>query len=187
MRNSILIIILLGILSCSSPKARKPISRTTSTFLNESIERNKKLNKIEEDFFKELMQKDSLHNYKKSNTGFWYFTKNLKDTLKIMPKKGDHVIINYEIKDVFNNIIYSKEELGSREQQIKGDRLYKIDGEEFITGLQEGIKLMHLGETTTFLFPSNKVFGVTGFQDRIAPNQPLIITVFLKEINPTKK
>lgn len=176
----------MSVFSCSSPKARKPISRATSTFLNESIERNKKLNQSEENFFKKLMQKDSIHNYKNSNTGFWYYTENVKDALSKTPIKGDHVIINYEIKDVYHNIIYNKEELGSRDQKNKSDRLYKIDGEEFITGLQEGIKLMHLGETTTFLFPSNKVFGVTGFQDRIASNQPLIITVFLKEINPTK-
>jgi len=171
--------------SCSSPKPRKPISRSTSTFLKESITRNKAINKMQEDFFRKMMKKDSLHNYKASNTGFWYRIDTQKDTTNNFPVRGNEVVINYEIKDINNSIIYSKEELGSKNQKEIGDRLYKVDGEEFITGLQDGIKLMRLGETVTFLFPSNKVFGASGFQDRIKPNQPLIITVYLKEIKIT--
>lgn len=183
MRYSVLIILVFVMAACSSPKPRKPISRSTSTFIEESIARNKTINKLEEDFFKKMMKNDTLHSYKASNSGFWYYIEKQIDTTSGFPVKGNLVVINYEIKDVNNNILYNKEELGTKNQKAVGDRLYKIDGEEFITGLQEGIKLMRLGETATFLFPSNKVFGPSGFQDRIKPNQPLIITVFLKEIN----
>ena len=182
MKYSILIIIIFSIISCSSPKPRKPISRSTSTFLKESIERNKTINKIEEDFFRKMMQNDTVNKYYNSDNGFWYFYNNKVTDNTIFPKKGNEVIINYEIRDVNNTIIYAKEELGTKNQNAPGDRLYKVDREEFITGLQEGIKLMHKGEVVTFLFPSFKVFGVSGFQDRIAPNQPLIIQVYLKEI-----
>jgi gliding motility-associated peptidyl-prolyl isomerase len=173
--------------SCSEPEPRKPISKKRSTFIEKSIAHNKLINKSQENFFINLIKKDSLHSYKTSEKGFWYTSKIQIDSTSNFPEKGDVVVINYEIRDVYNQVIYSKEELGDRHQKTVGDRLYHVDKEPFITGLQEGIKLMHLGETTTFLFPSNKVFGSTGLKDRIAPNQPLIIEVYLKQIIHPKK
>jgi len=183
MKHSIyIIILLLFVSSCTTPKARKPISRKTSTFIEKSIKRNKAINKMEENFFKEMMNRDTINTYLSSSNGFWYYYNNKIDADIKTPIKGNEVVINYEIRDVQNNIIYTKNELGSKDQPVEGDRTYKIDSEDFITGIQEGIKLMKEGETITFLFPSNKVFGVSGFQDRIATNQPLIIEVYLKSI-----
>jgi FKBP-type peptidyl-prolyl cis-trans isomerase len=42
---------------------------------------------------------------------------------------------------------------------------------------------MHVGETAVLFLPSNKAFGVTGFEDYIKPNQPIVIEVYLKKIN----
>lgn len=184
MKYSIIILLLMSFASCSSPKARKPISRTNSTtFIEKSIKRNKALIKLEETLFERIIAKDTSHTYITSPNGFWYYYNQKINQEGAKPKVGDEVIFNYEIRDVKNNIIYKKEELGSRNQVEKEDRILKIDGEEFITGMHEGLKLMKQGEKVTFLFPSNKVFGVTGFQDRITPNQSLIIEVLLKKIN----
>ncbi len=188
MKHSIIIILLISLISCSSPKARKPISRTSdTTFIEESIKRNKALIKLEETLFKKIIANDSVHTYITSPNGFWYYYNHKIEVKAKQPKVGDEVIFNYEIRDVKNNTIYTKEELGSRNQEKKEDRILKIDGEEFITGLHEGLKLMKQGERVTFLFPSNKVFGATGFQDRITPNQSLIIEVSLKKINQKNK
>jgi len=141
--------------------------------MSESIERNKALNKIEEDVLQLKMQKDSLHEYINSEHGFWYFYQQKDNLNNKHPVKGDEVIFTYEIKDLRDSIIYSKEELG-----IKN---YLVDKEELTTGLQEGIKLMKEGEIVTFLFPSYKAFGYTGFE-KIQSNQPLIYTVHLNKI-----
>lgn len=189
MKNNLLItIIIIAFVSCKTPESRKPISGgNDQSFINNSIKRNRAINKMEEDFFRKLIKKDTLHQYVETKNGFWYYlNKETTTTNAVFPKKGDEVIINYEIRNVYNEVIYTKEELGTRGQKT-GDRLYKIDAEEFITGLQEGIKMMHFGETATFLFPSNKVFGVSGFQDRINSNQPLIIEVYLKGLNKVKE
>lgn len=183
MKYSLYIIIIFFVYSCSTPKARKPVSHKTSTFIKKSIERNKAINKMDEAFFKKMIKIDTLHSYLTSPNGFWYYYNTKVEANTKMPVKGNEVVINYEIRDIENNIIYSKNELGSKDQKLVGDRTYKVDGEDFITGLQEGIKLMKEEETVTFLFPSNKVFGVSGFRDRIASNQPLIIEVYLKSIN----
>ncbi len=179
----IYIFLLFGVFSCSKPVARKPITHKTSTsFFEESIQLNKKIIIQEEATLKNYIINDSLNDYKTSAYGFWfkYDKKNLVDTKK--PIKGSEVIINYQISDLENNIILSEKELGTKDQEKKEDRLVKIDGEDFILGLHEGIKLMKEGEIVTFLLPSNKAFGATGLGSVIAPNEPLVIKVKLKKI-----
>jgi len=173
--NKIVFIILafVFLVSCSKSEPRKPIKRKTGSFMKESIDRNKKLNKLEEELLQIKMQNDSTNIYLTSANGFWYFY-NKKDTLQTkLPLKGDEVIFSYEIRTLSDSILYSKQELGEKK--------YLVDKEELITGLQDGIKIMHEGEIITFLFPSHKSFGYTG-NERVYPNEPLIYTVHLKEI-----
>ncbi len=174
MKNKlILFVITLLVLSCTKSIPRKPVIRNSSTFLNESVQRNKKVNKLEEKTFLELIKKDSTHHYINSASGFWYhyIDKNLASTK--LPTKGDEVIYSYTIKDINNNVLYTEEDLG--------ERSYLIDKQELITGLQDGLKLMKEGETVVFLFPSHKAYGYSGYK-KIGSNQPLIYTVKLKKI-----
>ena len=173
MKNKIYTLLLLVIIACAQPQPRKPVVKKTSTFLNESIERNKAINKVEENIFRSIMKADSLNTYIASSNGFWYcYTK--RDTVETkLPVRGDEVIYEYEINDVNGDIIYSKEELGVRN--------YLVDKQELITGLQDGLKLMKAGEEVTFLFPSHKAYGYSGYKN-ILGNQPLIYKVKLKEI-----
>lgn len=167
-------VLLMLISSCSSPEPRKPIIRKTSSFMSESVQRNRLLNNVEEEKFRQKMERDSINDYINSEYGFWYYYK-IKDTLNNkLATTGDEVIFSYEVRSFNDSIIYSKEELG--------DRNYLVDKEELITGLQEGIKLMKEGEVVVFLFPSYKAYGYTG-NERIKSNEPLIYTVNLKKIN----
>ncbi len=187
MKHKIYIILLLLHFSCSSPKPRKPVSQSKSnSFMEASIKRNKALVKMEEALFKRIIKKDTLHHYISSPNGFWYYYNHKIDSLKVTPKAGDELTFNYEIRDVKNTVIFPKEALGSRGQVEKGDRILHLETEEFLTGVQEGLKLMKQGERVTFLFPSNKVFGATGYGSKISPNQSLIIEVYLKKINKKK-
>ena len=174
MKNKILFILIsILLISCSKPEPRKPIVRKTSSFMSESVKRNIVLNKLEEDVLKYKIEKDSVNEYISSEYGFWFFY-NKKDTLDSkIPVRGDEVIFTYEIKNLQDSIIYSYEELGVKN--------YLVDKEELITGLQEGIKLMKKGEIVTFLFPSHKAYGYTGYE-KIQSSEPLVYTVHLKEI-----
>ncbi len=146
--------------------------------MEESVKRNKMLNKVEEDLLNFKMQRDSLHEYINSNNGFWYYYE-VKDSVKSrLPIKGDEVIFTYEIKNLQDSILFSKNEIGIIN--------HLVEKEELITGLQDGIKLLKEGEVITFLFPSYKAYGYTG-NDIIKPNEPLIYTVELIKIKNTKK
>lgn len=158
--------------SCKqSQEARKPISRASGTFMKKSAERNKKLIAGEEGQIDSLIKSNPKIKYLASTKGYWYtyVTQNIQDTLT--PKKGDVAFFDYEIKDLKGNIIYSEIELRPQ--------TYAVDKQNIMTGLREGIKLMHKKEKITFLFPSHIAYGYHGDDKRIGPNQPLMCTVTL--------
>lgn len=177
MKYSIYILSLFFMLiSCSQQKARKPISNTENSFINESIERNKKLIANEEKLIQETIKKDTLKEYIASSKGYWYKYDTKVDAVNPTPKRGDIAYFDYEIKDLVNQIIYSKQELKPQE--------YYVDKENILMGLRDGIKLMKKGEQVTFLFPSHMAFGYRGDTKKIGANKPIICTVTLNDIKP---
>lgn len=167
------IFFIIIITSCSKQQARKPISKTNGTFIKESIERNKKLIAGEEKIIDSIIKNDTLKVYLASTKGYWYKYENKIDENIVLPILGDTVYFEYQINDIKNNVIYSKEDLKLQE--------YIVDKQNIMMGLRDGIKLMKKGETVTFLFPSHMGFGYHGDDNKINPNQPLICIVNLKD------
>jgi gliding motility-associated peptidyl-prolyl isomerase len=167
----------LGFTACKQHQdARRPVSRASGVFMKKSIERNKKLNASEEDQIKALMKKNPNISYFASAKGYWYSydTKNDADTLT--PKKGDVAFFNYELKDLKGAIIYSEVELRPQ--------VYRVDKQDIMVGLRDGIKLMHKNEKVNFFFPSHIAYGYHGDNKKIGVNQPLICTVTLNDFKP---
>jgi gliding motility-associated peptidyl-prolyl isomerase len=154
-------------------EARRPISQSSGSFMKQSIARNKKMIAGEEDQIEAVIKSDPSKKYIASKKGYWYYyeTRNLTDSLT--PKKGDIAFFDYEIKDLKGNIIYSQEEL---EPQI-----YKVDKQEIMMGLRDGIKLMRKKEKVHFLFTSHMGYGYHGDNNKIGTNQPLFCTVTLRD------
>ena len=173
------ILLIMAILtSCGQPEARKPIVRKTSSFMSESIERNKELNEAENEVLRRKMELDSVNQYLNSEQGFWYYySKRDSVSSQEFPETGDLVFYTYQIRSLDEELIFSFDEVGTKS--------YFVDKEELISGLQDGLKLMREGERVTFLFPSYKAHGFAG-NDRINPNQPLIYEVELIKLNKKK-
>ena len=151
----------------------------SGTFFKESIERNKALFAKEEATIKQIIKNDSLNKYFASENGFWYRYIAQDTTSTLYPEVDDIVVFQYEVQDLNNATIYSKEELGLR--------TYKVDKEDLMPGLRNGIKLMNVGETVTFLFPSHMAYGYHGDDDKIGINVPLKSTVTLLELKKTEQ
>lgn len=162
------------LMGCKSPEARRPVSVKTGSFIDASVERNKKLNKAERNKILELIKNDTNSNYIASENGFWYRYDTKVEEEGITPEFGDIVSFNYKVSDLDGNTIYSEEELKTRD--------YTMDKEELFSGLREGLKLMKAGETVTFLFPSQKAYGYYGDSNRIGTNVPLICNVTINTI-----
>lgn len=175
MMNKLLTIaFVLLVFGCKTPEARRPISVKTGSFIDASVERNKKLNAAEKVFIENLMKEQKI-DYIASESGFWYYYNNKADidTLKT-PAFGDVINYNYNVKSLNGNTIYSAEDIKTQ--------TYAMDREELFTGLREGLKLMKTGETVTFLFPSQKAYGYYGDENKIGSNVPLICEVTVNSI-----
>jgi gliding motility-associated peptidyl-prolyl isomerase len=174
--NKLLILLMIFLAaSCKSPDARRPISVKSGSFIDASVERNKKLNAKEQLQIQNIIKKQKDNEYIASQSGFWYYynTKIENDTLQ-KPVFGDLVSYNYNIKTLNGNVLYTTDEIKTR--------TYIIDKEELFTGLREGLKLMKTGETVTFLFPSQKAYGYYGDENKIGSNTPLMCKVTLNSI-----
>jgi len=163
---------------CKSPEARRPVTVKTGSFIDASVERNKRLNENERNIIQELIQKDKGAEYIASENGFWYRYNTKVEDDSITPEFGDIVNFKYDVSDLNGNTIYTKEELKTRD--------YAMDKEELFSGLREGLKLMKAGETVTFLFPSQKAYGYYGDTNKIGTNVPLICNVTINSITQTE-
>lgn len=179
MKSKLLIFLMVICFGCSKTTPRRPINpKPSATILSETLSQSIKLNTKEDKKIAAIIRKDSSNTYLMSSNGFWYtYIKKSKKNL-VSPVEGDLVTIRYEISDLENNIIYSEEELGLKQ--------YKVDKEDFISALQNGIKLMKLGETITFIIPSYNAFGILGDGNKIGINQSIKSTVTLININNKK-
>lgn len=177
--NKIITIFLfpLVIISCKSPEARKPVSVKTGTFMDASIVRNKALHEKQKQLFENYMNERPNEEYIASSNGFWYTYNSNKSIDTITANFGDIINFNFDVKRINGNLVYSEEELKTRN--------YTMDQEELFSGLREGLKLMKKGETVTFLFPSQKAFGYYGDNNKIGTNVPIICKVTINSI--TKK
>ena len=175
MMNKFLTIALVFLVfACKTPEARRPVSVKTGSFIDASVERNKKLNAREKASIEKIMKQQNI-DYIASESGFWYYYNNkaMIDTLKT-PDFGDVVNYNYNVKSLDGNVIYTTEDIKTQS--------YAMDKEELFTGLREGLKLMKSGETVTFLFPSQKAYGYYGDENKIGSNMPLICEVTVNSI-----
>jgi gliding motility-associated peptidyl-prolyl isomerase len=173
MKTKVLLVLLLGLVSCQGPNPRRPVMHKSSTFFKESVNFNKSLIEQEELAFKIFMENDSPRKYEASPKGFWYsLPENRKS--KVVPTPGDEVSYTFEVYDLENTRIYAKSEIGERN--------YVIDQQEHLEGLRLGLKLMEEGEEGLFLFPSHLVYGYLGDSDKIGINEPLIIKIQLLNI-----
>ncbi|MES2863940.1 MAG: gliding motility-associated peptidyl-prolyl isomerase GldI [Bacteroidota bacterium] len=159
--------------SCSEQNARQPISRSTGTFMKESIDRNKKMNSQEKETIAKIIKKDTAHIYNISEKGFWYAYQT-KSSANVFPVKGDVVSFDYEVTDLYGNSIYTAEELKTQ--------TYHVDKQNIMNGLRNGIKLMHKGDKVKFIFPSQSAYGYHGDDKKIGTNQPIICIVTLNDI-----
>ena len=174
MRLFFIVMVLLFIAGCTSPEPRRPLSVKTGRSFDASVARNKKMLEREQETIKRIMENDSLTTWYASSGGFWYRYHNRDSINQYTPQKNDLVFIHYDIRNLNNTPLYTKEQIGKIN--------LKIDADIIFPGLNSGLKLMKKGETVTFLFPSPLAYGYHGDGNNIGVNIPIISTVSLIDI-----
>ena len=173
----IIFILILTLTSCKDLEGRRPINRSSGSYIQESIERNKDLIALEEKDIQSYIKKDTLNTYTASNDGFWY-TYIVKDSTNttLVPKVGDLTQFTYTLKTLSGRTLVSKEEVGQVITQIDQSN------QELISGIRDGLKIMKEGETVIFLFPSYKGYGYYGLEQKIPSNTILVCELTLFKI-----
>lgn len=160
--------------SCNNSVARKPVRAKSATVLDKTVELHKRNLERENSLIENYIKNDSLFQYQMTKKGFWYAYK-LKNDVGETPKKGDLVVFQQEITNLADEILHSREELGEKK--------YIVDKEHIINGIQEGIKLMRVGEEMKFIFSSYVAYSTSGDKsNKIGVHEPIINTIKLINI-----
>ena len=165
--------LLIFLAGCKEPEARRPIYKSDNSEIRTSIDRNKKINEVQQEYFKKVIQKESSLNFVSTPAGYWKAIQKTSPT-NSPPKAGDQITFNYKIQTLEGTILYDEMELGTVD--------YLVDKEELLPALRYAVKDLSLGDIGTFLMPSFLCYGYQGDGEKIGINQPLRITLQLNSI-----
>ena len=174
----LLVVIVFG--SCKSPDARKPAQQTSGTFIEQSVERNKKIFEEEKAQIEDVIAANPSTEFIASDSGFWYFYNEKNIEPAAVPGFGDIITITFNVSLLDGTPVVSEKE--------NGLQTYMVDqsNQDLIAGIRDGVKLMQVGETVTFLLPSYKAYGYYGIENKLGTNLPIQSTVTLKTIEKSE-
>ncbi len=172
-KSFLLLTALFLVLACQEQAARKPIYRSGNSEMEESIDRNKKINAQQQLYFKKVIEQDTLLSFTASPLGYWFAYQQKGDKIA-HPKRGDLVKFNYKIQTLTGEVLYDEMELGTVD--------YLVDKEELLPALRYAVKDLSMGDIGVFLMPSFLGYGYQGDGEKIGINQPLRFTVQLKAL-----
>lgn len=162
--------------SCGNKlEPRKPITNTTSSTIQQSIENNKKRYAAEEKEIEKII-KNLDQKFERSANGFYYSFTKKDSTIGAQPRFGDRVTFEYNAIAINGDTIYNKEELSPITKSLEQE--YGI-----FKGMREALKLMKTDEEMIVYFPSYAAYGYYGDNNRIGANVPFRSNVRLIGIN----
>lgn len=89
-------------------------------------------------------------------------------------KEGRIAVINYKINLLNGKLCYSSDELGAKE--------FLIGQGGVESGLEEGIKLLRVGDKAKFILPPHLAYGLTGDDNKIPARATLVYDVELVKL-----
>ena len=108
-----------------------------------------------------------------SSTGLWYeITQTSKET---KAQSGMQATISYRVELLDGTYCYSSDSLGLKSVQIGQGSVEK--------GLEQGLLLMHQGETARFILPPHLAWGLAGDGNRIGARNTLVYQVKLLKLD----
>ena len=155
-----LLIILMGCVQ-DNPKKKPSIKKKE---VEESlVQANKQIVKTEEQHIIDLINRYGW-DMEETGSGLRYMVYEEGKGLAI--ETGDIVELKYNTRLITGDIIYSSDSLGPM--------MFLVGKAEVISGLEEGILLLHVCDKAKFVIPSHLAFGLLG-DDNMIPTKATLI------------
>ncbi len=166
-------ILLIGFLfftiGCSNQqRSDKKATKTMKVSEKSLIKANRYLVHSEEEDIDNYIRRHGLK-MKRTGSGLRYMI--IKQGSGPKAKLGDIAVINYTIRLITGDIVYSSAKLGPK--------TFEIGHGGVESGLEEGILLLKKGDQAKFILPSHLAFGLHGDEKKIPPVMPLVYDVEL--------
>lgn len=162
---------LMGLLSCSGPQQQKETANPVD-FQEPLMEANRHAVKTESQHIEDFLRR---YQWDMTETGSGLRYMIYKEGEGPKALKGMTATLTYTLKLITGDVVYSSEELGPLQFQVgKG---------EVISGLEEAILLLKLGDEAKIIIPSHLAYGLVGDGDRIPGKATLIYDLKLLKLN----
>ncbi len=135
------------------------------------IKANRYLVKSEKEIIDNYIKR---HHLKMKETGSGLHYMIIKEGNGPKAKKGDIAIIDFTIKLITGDVVYSS--------KTDGPKIFEIGHGNVESGLEEGILLLKKGDKAKFILPSHLAYGLHGDEKKIPPKMPLVYDVELKNL-----
>ncbi len=168
----IIVVVWIAVMSFSCGNTEQPkVVVNDDTIKTSLVKVNKKLTAKED---REIEDYILRHEWTMQKTGTGLRYQIYKKGAGPKPEDEDKVVISFMV-----SLINGVECYNSKNDGLK---LFELGKAQVESGLEEGIKLMHVGDKAKLIIPSHLAFGFMGDDNKIPKRATLIYDVELKEI-----
>jgi len=163
--------IIFFFISCGGNGNRVVEKQDTINYKNSFVKVNKKLVKTEDEQINDLINR---YGWKMNQTGTGLRYMIYKKGSGQKAERMKTAKINYSVSLITGDVCYSSKEEGPK------DLLIGKSGE--ISGLEEGILLLRVGDKAKLIIPSHLAYGLLGDENKIPKRATLVYDIELLEI-----
>lgn len=166
----LLFVLLFGFMACDHGQDAQ--MKTDPNALKKSMEKaNRYLVNDEESDIEDYVKRHGL-NMVSTGTGLRYAI--LKQGSEQLIQEGQTVCLEYELRSITGNLIYSSKN--------EGNKVFKVGEGTVESGLDEAMSYLHKNDIATLVIPSHLAFGLHGDDNKIPAYSTLIYTIKIIDI-----
>lgn len=162
--------ILLSLASCNDDTTSRTVSGNTSDRKSSLEKVNKYIVRQESEYIEDYVERRGLDMIR-TGTGLRYCVLRHGDTVSI--NKGDIVTLEYRVRLLTGDVVYSSKE--------DGPKVFQVGKGGVESGLEEVMLLLHVNDVAEVIIPSHLAFGLLGDGHKIPPKATLIYNLKVVE------
>lgn len=167
----LLMAVTLAFCACGRPSGRQEQTFDEDQYKEALIETNKLVVMTEDQHIEDFIKR---YGWQMEVTGSGLRYELIENGHGQKVTTGDIVVMDYTVKLITGDMIYSSAESGSKE--------FEVGRGGVESGLEEAVLLMHVGDRCRFILPSHLAYGLLGDENLIPPKSTIIYEVKLIDL-----